>query len=82
MLGSRLGTAPSVSLFCPVQLVLAVEMLLLVAAEVPSLAEVSLQPCHSCISWGNVFSCLAFRLLLDPSFLSSGDFLPSLSVLF
>lgn len=28
MLGSRLGTAPSVSLFCPVQLVLEVEMLL------------------------------------------------------
>lgn len=85
MLGSRLGTAPSVSLFRPVQLVLEVRILLLVTAEVPSLAAalvVSLQPSHSCISWGDVFSCLAFRLSLDPLFLFSGDFLPSLSVLF
>lgn len=85
MLGSRLGTALSVSLFSPVQLVLEVKILLLVAAEVPSLAValvVSLQPSHSCISWGNTFSCLAFRILLDPLFLFSGDFLPSLSMLF
>lgn len=38
MLGSRLGTALSVSLFSPVQLVLEVKMLLLVPAGVPSLA--------------------------------------------
>lgn len=43
---------------------------------------VSLQPPHSCISWGNAFSCLAFRISLDPLFLFPGDFLPSLSVLF
>lgn len=85
MPGSRLGTAPSVSLFSPVQLVLEVKMLLLLAAGVPSLAAalgVSLQPSHPCISWGYVLSCLAFGISLDPFFLLSGDFLPSLSVLF
>lgn len=49
MLGSRLGTALSVSLFSPVQLVLEVKILLLVTAELPSLAVavvVSLQPSH------------------------------------
>lgn len=47
MLGSRLGTALSVSLFSPVPLVLEVKILLLVTAELPSLAVavvVSLQP--------------------------------------
>lgn len=38
MLGSRLGTALSVSFFSPVQLVLEVKILLLVTAIVPSLA--------------------------------------------
>lgn len=55
MLGSRLGTALSVSFFSPVQLVLEVKILLLDTAIVPSLAVVLvvlIQLSHSCISWG------------------------------
>ena len=82
---SRLGTALSVSLFSPVRLVLEVKILLLVTAEVPSLAVVvvvSVQPSHSCINLGNVVNYLAFRISLDPLFLFFGDFLPNLSALF
>lgn len=85
MLDGRLGTALSVSLCSPVQLVLEIKILLLVIAEVPSLAvvvAVLLQPSHSCISLGNVVNYVALRISLDPLFLLFGDFLPSLSVLF
>lgn len=85
MLDGRLGTALSVSLFSPVQLVLEIKIFLLFIAEVPSLAvvvAVLLQPSHSSISLGNVVNYVALRISLDPLFLFLGDFLPSLSVLF